>query len=157
MSKQAKIFISIVGIVVIGLVIAAFATVKQANTTNGEYIGIAKCLKAKGVIFYGAFWCPHCKAQKASFGDAVQYLPYHECSTPDANGMLASCQTAGIQEYPTWVFPDGTRLTGVQDPETLAAKAGCSATSASSSNDMTASSTSMVSTSSTSTNTTTAY
>ena len=28
-------------------------------------------------------------------------------------------------QYPTWVFADGSRLVGVQTPQTLATKTGC--------------------------------
>lgn len=151
MPKQAKIFIGIVVVVILGLIIAAGITINSTNVNvGGQYTAIAQCLKEKGVIFYGAFWCPHCKAQKAAFGSAVQYLPYHECSTPDASGMLPDCQAAGVQEYPTWVFPDGSRLTGVQDPEVLAEKAGCVVATSTSSSSLSLSSisTSTVSTSS---------
>ena len=34
----------------------------------------AKCLSAKGVKMYGAWWCPHCKDQKESFGYSFQYV-----------------------------------------------------------------------------------
>ncbi|MFI5205343.1 MAG: hypothetical protein ACHQVK_00215, partial [Candidatus Paceibacterales bacterium] len=64
----------------------------------------AKCIKASGATFYGAFWCPHCKAQKDLFGSSVQYLPYVECSTPDGNSQLPVCTNAGVTVYPTWQF-----------------------------------------------------
>src|SRR3989344_8083454 len=39
----------------------------------------ARCLKDRGAIFYGAFWCPHCQNQKTMFGRSSRLLPYVEC------------------------------------------------------------------------------
>jgi glutaredoxin len=100
----------------------------SAAKTPKEALPLAQCLSAKGVTFYGAFWCPHCKAQKALFGDAVTALPYVECSTPDGNGQNEICKEKKVTTYPTWIFADGTTLTGEQSFITLAAKSGCSDT-----------------------------
>ena len=111
----------IVLITAIGLV--NYSTeVKQGGT---ELIPLAQCLKDKGVVFYGAFWCSHCQATKTMFGAAKSYLPYVECSTPDGKDQLKICTDNSIVQYPTWVFPDGTRLTGEQTLQSLAKKAGC--------------------------------
>jgi hypothetical protein len=91
----------------------------------GLYDALAKCIANTSTTFYGAFWCPHCREQKTKFGTGAQYLPYHECSTPDASGELQSCIDEGIKNYPTWVFSDGSRLVGVQSPSTLAQKTNC--------------------------------
>ena len=40
----------------------------RENNTPGKLDGFAQCLKDKGAIFYGAFWCPHCQNQKKMFG-----------------------------------------------------------------------------------------
>ena len=91
----------------------------------------AKCINDTGkVIFWGAFWCPHCQAQKALFGKAAQYLPYKECSTPDGRGQLQECQDAGINTYPTWDFTSTTatttdRVTGEMSLEELAERTSC--------------------------------
>jgi hypothetical protein len=89
------------------------------------YDDLAKCISHTSTTFYGAFWCPHCAAQKTKFGTGAQFLPYHECSLPDGSGEQQSCIDAGVKNYPTWVLPDGSRLVGVQTPATLAAKTGC--------------------------------
>lgn len=91
--------------------------------TNPETI--AKCLNEKGVKFYGAYWCPHCQEQKESFGSAAQYLPYIECDAKGENPNPEACEKANIKAYPTWVFPDGTTLTGVQHPDDLSYMARC--------------------------------
>src|SRR3989344_4081507 len=72
---------------------------------SGPLDDFTQCIKDKGALFYGAFWCPHCEDQKKLFGDAAQYLPYVECSTPDSKGQLAVCASQCIKVYPTWVFP----------------------------------------------------
>src|SRR5581483_4841589 len=96
-----------------------------AQNGPSKYDAFAQCLSQKGLKFYGAFWCPHCQDQKSMFGSAKQYLPYVECSTPDANGQLRVCTDAGIQEYPTWIFPDGTKSEGELSLQDLAIKSGC--------------------------------
>lgn len=68
----------------------------------GDLDQFAQCLGAKGVKFYGAFWCPHCLAQKALFGNSKSKLPYIECSTADQKGQTQICIDKGITSYPTW-------------------------------------------------------
>ena len=85
----------------------------------------ATCIKNSGATFYGAFWCPHCQAQKAEFGRAERLLPYVECSTPDGQSSLQVCVDNGVKEYPTWVFKDGSRQTGEMQLADLAQKTGC--------------------------------
>jgi len=85
----------------------------------------AQCLKDKGTVFYGAFWCPHCQNQKALFGTAADKLPYVECSTPDARGQLTVCTEKGVKSYPTWIFTDGSQESGEVSLGRLAEKTGC--------------------------------
>ncbi len=85
----------------------------------------AKCLTEKGAKFYGASWCPHCKDQKDSFGISLQYVKYIECAT--SSGQTIECDAAGVDRYPTWIFADGSKLTGNLPFDTLAAKTGCTA------------------------------
>jgi uncharacterized membrane protein/glutaredoxin len=84
----------------------------------------ARCLTEKGVKFYGAYWCSHCAKQKQLFGSAVKYLDYVECSLPDRK-QTSVCIDQNIKTYPTWIFADGTRLTGEQSLEILRSQAGC--------------------------------
>ena len=88
-------------------------------------------MKDKGAIFYGAFWCPHCVAQKKAFGSSAKLLPYVECSTADGQGQTQVCKDKKIEGYPTWELKDGTRIpddspdgAGVK-LETLAEKTSC--------------------------------
>lgn len=112
-------------LIAVVLVVALGAWYYFSSVPSGKYDLFAQCLKSKGAVFYGAFWCPHCAEQKQLFGNSVKFLPYVECSTPDGNGQTAACSMAGIQSYPTWDFPDGTRVTGAQTMDYLASKTGC--------------------------------
>lgn len=93
----------------------------------GKLDDFARCLKTKGAVFYGAFWCPHCQAQKARFGKSAKYLPYVECSTPDGNSRTKECQDADIGIYPTWQFglSTSTRVEGEIELVDLASTTGC--------------------------------
>lgn len=96
----------------------------NGNTANTGEIGsaeaLAKCLTDSGAELYGAYWCPHCQQQKDLFGDAVEYVPYIECTTEQEK-----CSNAGIRAYPTWKFADGSEAVGGQSLENLASLSGC--------------------------------
>lgn len=103
------------------------STPANSATASGPNLPLAQCLADKGAVFYGAFWCPHCKAQEALFADAAPALPYVECSTPDGNNQTEICKEKKITGYPTWKFADGSELTGEQSFQTLAEKTACTA------------------------------
>ncbi|WP_146515012.1 Ig-like domain-containing protein [Rubripirellula amarantea] len=89
-----------------------------------DLVQFAKDLAAKGVEFYGAHWCPACTAQKELFADGKDDLPFTEVT--DANRQflpIAGPTQLNIVEIPTWDFPNGTRLTGVQSLAALSAAA----------------------------------
>jgi len=110
----------------IGLaVIAGVVVLTRQNSQPSELDSFALCLKEKGMMFYGAFWCVHCQNQKAMFGNSQKLLPYTECSTADGNQQLSVCRDKKIEGYPTWEFQDGSRQTGEVPLETLAEKTGC--------------------------------
>ena len=83
------------------------------------------CLAREGTIFYGASWCPQCRAQQEILGGASRYVRYVECSVDGGRDTTEECRDADITKYPTWVFPDGSRQTGRLSIETLAARSGC--------------------------------
>jgi len=112
------------GLAVVALV-ALIATNKIQSSVPSQYDGLAQCLADKGVKMYGAWWCPHCKDQKALFGSAFKKVSYVECSPGQTKSMSQECTDAGIKGYPTWVFADDSRLSGLQTFETLADKSGC--------------------------------
>lgn len=116
---------AIIGVIIIAAIAIILLGVRNNGNRPGKLDAFAQCLKQRGAVFYGAFWCSHCQNQKALFGDSAQYIPYTECSTADGRGQLAVCQEKQIESYPTWVFPDGTKLTGEIPLNQLAQKSGC--------------------------------
>jgi len=121
MKKGALIFwIGVLVLIVFG--IGAAVLVKPGPSNLEPF---AQCLEEKGTIFYGAFWCPHCQRQKAMFGSAAKSLPYVECSAPDGQTQLQVCIDKKVEQYPTWEFADGSRLTGERTLEELATKTSC--------------------------------
>src|SRR3989344_414689 len=131
MDNNVKIFISVIGILVLGTIATVLLRVNTATEPAGpgKYDEFTKCLEEKGAVFYGAFWCPHCQAQKKLFGSSAKLLPYVECSTADANGQTQICKDKGITSYPTWILPDGTLVPNETDAgvtlATLGAKTSC--------------------------------
>jgi hypothetical protein len=59
------------------------------------------------------------------FGSSISKVNYVECSTPDGNNQTQICVDKGIKSYPTWVFSDGSNLTGEVTLEKLSQKTGC--------------------------------
>ncbi|TWU50499.1 putative bifunctional phosphatase/peptidyl-prolyl cis-trans isomerase [Rubripirellula tenax] len=97
-------------------------TTQAEGESAPDLVQFAKDLADAGVVFYGAHWCPACTAQKELFSDGKDNLPFVEVTNPDRS--LNSVGIAeGISEYPTWDFPNGTRLVGVQTLATLSATA----------------------------------
>ena len=115
---------AIMGLVVV--LVAVVAGLAWLGNKPSKYGDFAQCLQEKGAKFYGAFWCPHCKDQKSSFGTAQNLLPYVECSTPDRQGQTPACQQEEITNYPTWKFDNGGVVrTGVLSLEELSELSGC--------------------------------
>ena len=112
-------------ILVIIVVVAGIWSVARYANKPGPLDGFATCLSNSGAKFYGAFWCPHCAAQKKLFGKSVSLLPYVECSTPDGKEQTDVCKEKGIEGYPTWIFADGSKLTGEIPLADLASKTSC--------------------------------
>lgn len=125
MKTNSKTFIGILGVIVVILGVVWLANQPNKPLGPGPLDSFATCLKDKGVLFYGAFWCSHCKAQKALFGNSVSKLPYVECSTPDGGSQLQVCTDKNVTSYPTWVFPNGDRLTGEISLADLSQKSSC--------------------------------
>lgn len=127
---EQKFILGAVVILIAGAIgLFVFMPQKAAAPTTeipaGKYTDLAECIAKSGAKFYGAFWCPHCKAQKELFGDAAEKLPYVECSTPDGKEVNQICKDAGVEGYPTWVFANGTRATGEVPLASLASSTSC--------------------------------
>ena len=126
-NNNVKIFAIVIGVLFLGMVATVIVRSTGVSKTNapGKYDTFATCLKDKGAVFYGAFWCPHCQATKKLFGSSAKLLNYQECSTPDGNGQTQVCIDKGVKSYPTWEFADGSRLTGEIPLAQLAEKTSC--------------------------------
>lgn len=125
-------------IIIAALVVAGIAFLVAAPAKVSKLDSFATCIKASGATFYGAFWCPHCQAEKARFGSASHLLPYVECSQPDGQTQTQVCINKKITSYPTWEFPVNVpatatttattsilRITGEQELIDLARQTGC--------------------------------
>ncbi|MDD2656091.1 MAG: thioredoxin domain-containing protein [Patescibacteria group bacterium] len=123
MKKKYKLILSVL-LAIIFITALSYFLVSQ-NNKPGKLDDFAKCLQQQDATFYGAFWCSHCKEQKAEFGKSAKYLPYVECSTSDSNGQLPVCTNQKIESYPTWIFADGTRQLGKISLTELASKTSC--------------------------------
>ncbi len=115
----------IVWLVITLLLVGGIYWYMRVSSQPSKLDGFAQCLKDKQATFYGAFWCPHCKNEKALFGRSQRLLPYVECSTPDGKSQYQVCQDKKIMSYPTWEFADGSRETGEVPLTKLAEKTGC--------------------------------
>lgn len=105
---------------------ACSGSTPSGGQTNEQAIAIAQCLDEKGAEMYGAFWCPHCADQKKMFGkEAEKYIPYNECDPRGENPVTETCLELEVESYPTWIFPDGTRLVGATPLSELQERAGC--------------------------------
>ena len=125
MKKLNKSPLAFALMIIIVLALVAAALWLLPKKPAGNLTDFAQCLKAKGAVFYGASWCSHCQKTKALFGEAAEYLPYVECSTPDGKSQTDICVQKGIRGYPTWIFADGSQLTGEVSLSALAGKTGC--------------------------------
>lgn len=105
------------------LMLASFAILGCARDTVND--AFATCIDNSGATFYGAFWCPHCADQKEEFGDSKDLLPYVECDPGGKNANPEACAAAGVEQYPTWIFADGTKVTGVQSFQELSEATSC--------------------------------
>ena len=99
-------------------------TVAGASTEDNAYDAatiekLAKFMTEKGMILYGAYWCPHCQDQKKEFGDAIQYIDYVECDAKGAEANPEECVAQGIEGYPTWIY-QGTKYSGLKSLSELA-------------------------------------
>ena len=86
----------------------------RPSKSNPALDSFTKCLAEKKLIMYGAYWCPHCQAQKKLFGNSVQYLPYVECTQ-----QTELCLEKKIEGYPTWIDASGNRFSGEQSLQKL--------------------------------------
>jgi len=103
------------------------AIVSTNTTPEGEQapdlVAFAKALTDAGVTYYGAAWCSVCTSQKQLFGDGGDFLPFVEVTRSDRT-LNAIGVAAGIEVFPTWEFPDGSRATGQLSLSELSQRSG---------------------------------
>ena len=105
--------------------IVVVALVWYFSSRPGKYDNFAQCLTDEGVKMYGAYWCPHCQAQKKLFGASWKFIDYIECATPGTDTPKPVCVVAGIKSYPTWEFGADRKVSGELTLEQLASFSGC--------------------------------
>jgi glutaredoxin len=101
------------------IIMLMFFVVSCSDKGPGKYDSFAQCLTGNEVVMYGTDWCPHCKNQKALFGNSFQYVDYVNCDK-DRN----ECVEAGVQGYPTWTI-GGENYPGEQSLSRLSSLSGC--------------------------------
>ena len=115
-------------VVLAAVIVLAFAGVYYLARMRGatRYDAFAKCLTEKQVKMYGLYWCTHCAEQKEMFRDSFKHVTYIECGIKGSKEEEPSCKEAGVKNFPTWQFPDGSRKEGAQPLQVLSDKSACS-------------------------------
>ncbi len=114
------------------VIAAAFLLSSCSDSLGDRYVGFAQCLSDKSAVMYGAYWCPHCANQKKLFGaEGFSRVSYVECDARGADAKPEICAQKDIKGYPTWIFADGTRLSGEIPLATLGEKTKCALPAAS--------------------------
>lgn len=81
------------------------SSAKVVKASSEEDKLYAQCLKDKGITMYGTSWCPHCKHQKAEFGELFSYVNYIDCDVDKK-----TCLKNKVTGYPTWLLPSGEEI-----------------------------------------------
>lgn len=89
---------------------------------------LADCLKRSGAVFYDAHWCGNCRKQEKLFRGYANRLAKVACYRQgDSDNMRRQCRDADVRSFPTWVFGDGSRRSGMLPLTELARLSGCPA------------------------------
>jgi glutaredoxin len=102
------------------LLVAGILILSKPEATDPKMDAFAQCLGKSGLTMYGAYWCPHCQAQKKLFGSSFRYVSSVECTQ-----QTALCLEKKIEGYPTWIASDGTRFSGQLSLEKLSEISQC--------------------------------
>jgi uncharacterized membrane protein len=94
------------------------------TTSTPAALALADHLKAKGIVMYSAWWCPHCHEQKQLFGkEAAERLTIVECAADGRDSQKELCDAKGLQGFPSWEI-NGQIDSGVKPLEKLAELSG---------------------------------
>lgn len=89
--------------------------------SSSTALQLAADLQKLDARFYGAYWCSHCYDQKQAFGkQAMQRIPYVECSREGKDEQAGLCKEKKIPGYPTWeisgkLYPGEKDLDEIRD------------------------------------------
>lgn len=125
MEKKIKIFLLTAVIVIGGFLVfnaslTGLVSSSNPNQESGEFDEFAKCLSSKGIKMAGAEWCSACQKQKKLFGSSFSFIDFKDCDQ-----QAKWCKERQIKYYPTWFFPNGKKIVGVQSMEELSELSGC--------------------------------
>ncbi len=111
--KKRHVFVIILILVITG------CSSKIDGSEFSAQENLAKCLKEKGVVFYGSDRCENCQRQKSLFGEAFAIIDYKNCDF-----SASECDKKGIKVYPVWSLENRVVL-GTQSLKQLAEFANC--------------------------------
>jgi hypothetical protein len=90
------------------------------EVASDEVVQLAQCITDKWRKMYGTERCQFCQNQKKWFASAWNIINFVDC---DKQQIV--CRSAGIQSFPTWIWPNNQRLVGLQTHDALKQNAGC--------------------------------
>lgn len=106
--------------IVLSLAVLLVGCGSTSTDSGSDLDTFARCLNGAGAHLYMSQTCPHCHEQLALFGNNAETLNYIDCYYKGEE-----CATAEVSAVPTWIFADGSRLTGKQALATLSQKTKC--------------------------------
>jgi len=109
-----------IGSVIVAVIVLTNVYTYWESQQPGMYDEFAQCLTEKGFIMVGTNTCNYCNKQKDRLGKSFQYINYKNC-----NQDPGWCASSGIDDFPTWVLPDGSIKSGLQELQTLSDLSGC--------------------------------
>jgi len=114
-------------IAIAAIVVIVFACIYYFARIRGatRYDVFAQCLTEKQVKMYGLYWCTHCAEQKEMFGASFMHVTYIECGIKGSRDEEPACKQAGVKNFPTWQFSDGSKKEGTQPLQALSELSGC--------------------------------
>lgn len=93
--------------------------IASLEVAAADLVAFAQALTNAGARLFGAGWSADTTAQKELFEDGAQFLTFVESTNPNRTPNQVAVNN-NITTYPTWIFQDGSRLTGVQSLQALA-------------------------------------
>lgn len=90
-----------------------------------DLVAFAQGLELAGVQLYCAAWDEACTQQLEIFEDGAKYIRFVEV-TDENRELTEDATTNGITSYPTWEFPDSSRLEASLTLAEIAAESGVS-------------------------------